>query len=62
MVVEVTEGSGSRTPSCAARATTEKKEYRESLEKYAMSYFVAPKLDRYERGTSPTSAIVPLTL
>ncbi|MEA2164922.1 MAG: hypothetical protein QOK37_3049 [Thermoanaerobaculia bacterium] len=50
-VTEVSEGTWAEDATLRRNcATTAKKEYRESLEKSAASYYVAPKLDSYEAG------------
>ncbi|HEY4642354.1 MAG TPA: DUF3857 domain-containing protein, partial [Thermoanaerobaculia bacterium] len=50
-VVEVIEGVGGEDGILRrACATSTKKEYRESLEKWAIDYYVAPKLDNLETG------------
>ena len=50
-VVEVTEGIGTEDAILRRTcATSTKKDYREMLEKFAIDYYVAPKLDSYEAG------------
>ena len=50
-VTETTEGTWIEDATLRhAYAASGKKEYRESLEKYATGYYVAPKLDSYEAG------------
>jgi tetratricopeptide (TPR) repeat protein/transglutaminase-like putative cysteine protease len=50
-VLEVSEGTGAEDAILRrACATSTKKDYRESLEKWAIDYYVAPKLDSFETG------------
>jgi tetratricopeptide (TPR) repeat protein len=61
-VVEVTEGTWAEDASMRRYyASTEKKEYRESIEKYAKSYYVAPALKKLD-ATDPHDLAHPFRL